>query len=207
MLTIDTFVADNILSEFVKNVEEYVAIALDKWNSQNHMPMNKILLSHCMKQQSRVINWMSKQKKMNDELRTAVKRNICPDDAMVVSMGSAAWRAFVDGELRSQRDANELVYIYVLAFNWHDYYALGYIKQVLPYIYEALSVESLSYSSWKKIEKFTGVVPFWRSWDNCRKVLLGVKEYCKTMQLSTKDIENFTTNQKLNGELMDLWRK
>lgn len=207
LLTIDTFVADNILSEFVKNVEEYVAIALDKWNSQNHMPMNKILLSHCMKQQSRVINWMSKQKKMNDELRTAVKRNICPDDAMVVSMGSAAWRAFVDGELRSQRDANELVYIYVLAFNWHDYYALGYIKQVLPYIYEALSVESLSYSSWKKIEKFTGVVPFWRSWDNCRKVLLGVKEYCKTMQLSTKDIENFTTNQKLNGELMDLWRK
>ena len=53
----------------------------------------------------------------------------------------------------------------------------------------------------------TGNVPFWRSWDNCRKVLIGVKEYCKTMNLSTKDMENFTSNQKLNEELMDLWKK
>ena len=150
---------------------------------------------------------MSKQYEINDELRAAVKRSIWPDDTVVVSMGSAAWRAFVDGELNSQRDANELVYIYVLAFNWHDYQALGYIKRVLPYIYEALSFENLKYSSWKKIERFTGAVPFWRSWDNCRKVLIGVKEYCKTMRLSTKDIESFTTNPKLNGELMELWRK
>jgi hypothetical protein len=31
-----------------------------------------------------------------------------------------------------------LVYIYVPAFNWPDYQALGYIKKVLPYIYDAL---------------------------------------------------------------------
>ncbi len=207
LLLIDTFVADNILTEFVKHVEDYVAIALDKWNSQKSMPINKIVLNLCMKQRSRLISWMSRQYEINDELREAVKSCIWPDDNVVVSMGSTAWKAFVEGELNRQKDANELVYIYVLAFNWHDFQALEYIKKVLPYIYEALSVESLSYSSWKKIERFTGSVPFWRSWDNCRKVLLGVKGYCKAMNLTTKDIENFTTNSKLNGELMELWEK
>ena len=95
----------------------------------------------------------------------------------------------------------------MLAFNWRDCFALSYLKRVLPYIYEALSVEGLSYLAWKRIENYTGSVPFWRSWDNCRKVLIGVKDYCKSMNLPELEIESFTTNQKLNRELMELWRK
>lgn len=207
LLTIDTFIADNILSEFVSRIEEYVAIALDQWNAPLKVPVNKIILNQCMKQYSRVIMWMGKQASINSDIRVAVKRSITPDETTVVSMGSVPWKVFVNDELESYKDANELVYSYVLAFNWRDYNALGYIKSILPYIYDALSVEKLSYSSWKRIEPFTGNVPFWRSWDNCRKVLIGVKEYCKTMNLSTKDMENFTSNQKLNEELMDLWKK
>lgn len=207
LLTIDTFIADNILSEFVSRIEEYVAIALDQWNAPQKVPVNKIILNQCMKQYSRVIMWMGKQASINSDIRVAVKRSITPDETTVVSMGSVPWKVFVNDELESHKDANELVYSYVLAFNWCDYNALGYIKSILPYIYDALSVEKLSYSSWKRIEPFTGNVPFWRSWDNCRKVLIGVKEYCKTMNLSTKDMENFTSNQKLNEELMDLWKK
>lgn len=207
LLTIDTFVADNIMSEFVKRIDEYVTIALDKWNAPKKVPINKIILNQCMKQHSRVIMWVGKQEAINSDLRAAVKRNITPDETTVVSMGSAPWKVFVKGEIETHNDANELVYDYVLAFNWHDYNALAYIKGVLPYIYEALSLEKLNYASWKRIELFTGTVPFWRSWDNCRKVLIGVKDYCKAMHLSTNDIENFTTNQKLNDELMELWEK
>ena len=136
-----------------------------------------------------------------------IKRSINPDDTAVVNMGSAIWKPFVESELNSQVGANELVYVYVLAFNWHDYNALGYIKSVLPFIYDALSTESLSYLAWKKIEKFTGSVPFWRSWDNCRKVLIGVKDYCKRMNLRDDEMVNFTTNKKLNEELLDLWKR
>ena len=207
LLTIDTFIADNILSEFVGRIEEYVAIALDQWNSNKHVPINWALLHMCIKQHSRVIEWMGNQSAFNDDIRAAVKRSISPDEVIVVKMGSAKWKTFVNEELVSHKDANELVYSYVLAFNWRDYNSLGYIKSILPYIYEALSVEKLSYSSWKRIEPFTGSVPFWRSWDNCRKVLIGVKDYCKVINLNTKDIENFTTNPKLNGELMELWKK
>lgn len=207
LLTIDTFVADNILSEFVKRIDGYVTIALDQWNAPKKVSVNKIFLNQCMKQHSRVIMWMGKQDAINSDIRAAVKRSISPDETTVVSIGSAPWKVFVKGELDTLNDANELVYDYVLAFNWHDYNSLGYIKGILPYIYEALSVEKMSYSSWKKIEPFTGSVPFWRSWDNCRKVLIGVKDYCKVMNLNTKDIENFTTNPKLNGELMELWKK
>lgn len=207
LLTIDTFIADNILSEFVGRIEEYVAIALDQWNSSKHVPINWALLNMCIKQHSRVIEWMGNQAAFNDDIRAAVKRSISPDEAIVVKMGSAKWKTFVNDELVTHKDANELVYSYVLAFNWRDFNSLGYIKSILPYIYEALSVEKLSYSSWKRIEPFTGNVPFWRSWDNCRKVLIGVKDYCKVMNLNTKDIENFTTNPKLNGELMELWKK
>ena len=207
LLTIDTFIADNILSEFVSRIEEYVTIALDQWNSSKHVPINWTLLNMCIKQHSRVIEWMDNQATINDRIRAAVKRSISPDDAAVVRMGSVVWRTFVHDELESQNDANELVYAYVLAFNWHDYNSLGYIKSILPYLYEALSVEKLSYSSWKRIEPFTGSVPFWRSWDNCRKVLIGVKDYCKVMNLNNKDIENFTTNAKLNRELLELWEK
>ena len=207
LLTIDTFVADNILYEFVKRIDEYVTIALDKWNAPQKVPINKIILNQCMKQHSRVIIWMGKQEAINSDIRTAVKRNITPDETSVVSMGSAPWKVFVKGEIETFNDANELVYDYVLAFNWHDNNALAYIKSVLPYIYEALSLEKLSYASWKKIEKYTGSVPFWRSWDNCRKVLIGVKDYCMDMNLQDVDMENFTSNKKLNGELMELWRK
>ena len=207
LLTIDTFVADYILSEFVAHVDEYVAIALDQWNQPNRVPINKIILKHCLMQRSRVIAWMGKQGMVNDSIRAAIKKHIEPDDSVVVSMGSIAWKAFVEGELSGKCEANELVYVYVLAFNWRDFNSLGYLKRVLPFIYEALSLETLSYSSWQRIEKFTGAVPFWRSWDNCRKVLLGVRDYCKSMNLRDADIENFTTNKKLNGELIELWRK
>lgn len=207
ILTIDTFVADDVLSEFALHIERYVQIALDKWNSLKSVPINKAILKYCFKQQSKVITWMSQQESISDELRISIKQNIKPDDSIVVRMGSIAWQSFVRCELNSQNNANELVYIYVLAFNWQDYNALYYIKGVLPYIYEALSTESLSYSAWKRIERFTGNVPFWRSWDNCRKVLIGVKDYCKAMSLSIEEIENFTTNQKLNRELIELWKK
>mgnify|MGYP006916058748 CR=1 FL=1 len=207
LLTIDTFVTDSVLSEFVNQVPEYVAIALDVWNAQKKMPINKAILNQCMKQKSRVLLWMGQQTTVNDDLRAAIKRNIMPDESVVVSMGSKVWKGFVESELMVQKDANEMVYIYVLAFNWHDYNALSYLRRALPFIYEALSVENLNYSSWKKIERFTGSVPFWRSWDNCRKVLIGVKDYCKIMNLAGAEIDNFTTNQKLNGELAELWKK
>ena len=207
LLTIDTFVADNVISEFVAHVDEYVAIALDQWNQPNRVPINKIILKYCLKQRSRVIAWMGKQNMVNDDIRVAIKNQIVPDDPIVVNMGSAAWKTFVEGELSGKCEANELVYVYVLAFNWRDFSALGYLKKVLPYIYEALSLETFSYYSWQRIEKFTGSVPFWRSWDNCRKVLIGVRDYCKDLNLKDADIENFTTNKKLNGELMELWRK
>lgn len=207
LLTIDTFVADNILREFVNHEPDYVAIALDVWNAQKKIPINKAILNQCMNQKSRTLLWMQQQTAINDDLRAAIKRNISPDEAVVVSMGSKVWKGFVDSELQVQKDANELVYIYVLAFNWKDYVALSYMRRVLPYIYEALSIENLSYSAWKKIERFTGSVPFWRSWDNCRKVLIGVKDYCKALNVQETEIAQFTTNQKLNGELQELWRK
>ena len=207
LLTIDTFVADNILREFVNHEPDYVAIALDVWNAQKKIPINKAILNQCMNQKSRTLLWMEQQTAINGDLRAAIKRNISPDEAVVVSMGSKAWKGFVDSELQVQKDANELVYIYVLAFNWKDYVALSYMRRVLPYIYEALSIENLSHSAWKKIERFTGSVPFWRSWDNCRKVLIGVKDYCKALNVQETEIAQFTTNQKLNGELQELWRK
>lgn len=207
LLTIDTFVADNILSEFEKQIYGYVDIALNKWNSLTEVPVNKTIQNLCMKNPSEVIMWLDEQASINNDIRDAIKRNIKPESSIVVSMGSLAWKGFVDSELSNVHDANELVYVYVLAFNWRDFVALGYLKRVLPYIYEALSLESFNYASLKQIEKFMGSVPFWRSWDNCRKLLLGVKDYCKAMQLSAKDIENFTSNRKLNSELMDLWEK
>lgn len=83
-----------------------------------------------------------------------------PDEVIVVKMGSVKWKTYVNEELVCHKDANELVYSYVLAFDWRDFNSLGYTKSILPYIYDALSVEKLSYSSWKKIEPFTGSVPF-----------------------------------------------
>lgn len=207
LLTIDTFVSDKIIQGIVTHVENYADIALDRWNTQPEPPINKDLLKQCIKQVSHVILWMSKQKNVSKSIRQSVKQNIRPDDSVVVRFGSSAWKAFVAGELNEEIDANVLVYVYVLAFNWHDFVALGYIRQVLPHIYEALSLETLNNSSWQQIEKFTGEVPFWRSWDNCRKVLIGVKDYCKKLNLNDNEVANFTTNAKLNQELMALWRK
>ena len=207
LLTIDTFVADNVQLEFVNHITDYVTIALDQWNARKKIPINQAILKMCMKQHSRVILWMGQQKEINNDIRKAIKRNIAPDEAAVVNLGSKAWKAFVNDEMQVLTDANDMVYIYVLAFNWHDDDALSYIRKTLPYIYEALSLETFSQTSWNRIEKFTGSVPFWRSWDNCRKVLIGVRDYCKNMNLKDADIENFTTNRKLNGELIELWRK
>lgn len=207
LLTIDTFVADNICHELARNVDHYVKIALDRWNSARIMPINKTLMSLCMKQKKDVLQWISFQNNINDDIRDFIKENIRPDDTTVVAMGSDVWKVFVKEELNDEKNANKLIYIYILAFNWRDYTALSYIKGVLPYIYEALSLETLSHISWMKIQKFTGEVPVWRFWDNCRKVLIGVKNYCKEMNLSSQEIENFTIHHKLNEELMELWRK
>lgn len=207
LIVVDTFVSDSICKQFDEKVDMYVSKALDKWNSQNITPVNCIIMNLCMRQKENVLNWMKDQTSVNQIIRNAIKKSIQPDEDIVVRKGSAAWKAFVKSELEVCRDANQLVYIYILGFNWHDYDSLSYIKAVLPYIYDALSVEKFNYASWKRIEKYTGEVPFWRFWDNCQKVLIGVKEYCKAMKLDTKDIENFTTNQKLNGELAELWKK
>lgn len=207
LLTIDTFVGDQILQGIATHIENFVDKGLDRWNTQPEPPLNKDLLKHCMKQKSRVIQWMNRQERISNTIRKAIKQHIRPDDNVVMGYGSSAWKAFVAGELCAETDANVLVYIYVLAFNWHDFVALSYIRQVLPYIYDALSLETLNYSSWQQIEKFTGEVPFWRSWDNCRKVLIGVKDYCRELSLSENEVANFTTNVKLNQELLALWRK
>lgn len=207
LLIIDTFVTNSICRAFSLHVEGYVQKALDKWNSQRTMPINNAIMSLCMQQKEEVLLWMGSQTEINNVIRNAIKDNIQPEMSIVKKMGSGVWMSFVREELDCQKDANDLVYIYVLAFNWYDYDALSYIKGVLPFIYDALSTETLSYSSWVKIQKFTGEVPFWRFWDNCQKVLIGVKDYCKAMHLNTREIENFTINPKLNKELLELWNK
>ena len=207
LLTSDSYVSDSLLSDFVIHVDQYVQIALEVWNASKKTSMNKDILKLCMMQQKSVISWMRIQNSINNDIRKAIKKYISPDDTMVVDMGSNAWKVFVDAELQNESNANELVYVYVLAFNWRDYNALEYLKRVLPFIYDALSLETFSYSSWDRIERFTGSVPFWRSWDNCRKLLLGVRDYCKSMNLQDSDILKFTTNHKLNNELMELWKK
>lgn len=207
LLTIDTYVTDSVSQIFAKNVDGFVSKALNSWNSQVDISINKQIMVMCMRNVPEVLMWMGQQNSITDIIRHYIKNYIRPDETLVVEAGSAKWKTFVKEELAAERSADELVFIYVLAFNWYDYVSLGYIKGVLPFIYDALSVENFKYSSWKRIEKFTGSVPFWRSWDNCRKVLIGVKDYCKVLNVDARDIENFTSNSKLNQELLDLWKK
>lgn len=54
---------------------------------------------------------MSSHVYVNDDIRSAIKKSIKPDDSVVVNMGSWVWKSFVESEINSHVDDNKLVYM------------------------------------------------------------------------------------------------
>lgn len=207
LLIEDTFISDNICSEFKDHVSEYLQIALNKWNNDQSIQYNRTIMNMCFNNRGAILNWMGSQTTICNILREKIKSTLRPNEDLVIRCGSAIWMGFVRSELSCQRDANNLVFVYELAFSWKDRDSLQYLKAVLPHIYNALLNDELSTSSWQIIEKYTGEAPFWLGWDKCKRVLLGVRDHCINMNLKTSEITHFTSDEKLNKVLHDLWYK
>lgn len=203
----DTFVSDSICSEFKEHVSGYIQIALNKWNDRQAGPFNRTIMNMCFDNKKAVLNWMGTQTTICNILRKEIKSTLRPNEDLVFRCGSTIWKGFVCSELSCQRDANDLLFVYELAFSWKDRVSLQYLKAVLPYIYNALLNDELSTYSWQIIEKYTGETPFWISWDKCRRLLLGVRDHCISMNLKTSEITHFTSDEKINKVLLDLWDK
>lgn len=207
LLIKDTFVSDVICSDFKEHVSEYIQIALNKWNHDQPLSFNRTILNLCFNDKNAVLNWMGGQITICNFLREKIKSTIRPNEDLVIQSSSTIWKAFVCSELSCQRDANNLIFVYELAFSWNDWDSLQYLKAVLPHIYNALLNDKLSSYSWQIIEKYTGEVPFWISWDKCRRLLLGVRNHCINMNLKISEVSHFTSDEKLNKVLLDLWDK
>ena len=206
LLTIDTEVSPKLIAQLKKQVEGYVRKALDVWNNEAGTSINRSLTAMVVRETSQLLSWMTQQNSLSSCVRELIKQFVSLDSEIVIQNGSRCWKAYVDSELNDVKDANMLTFVYQLSFGWRDANSLDYLRRTLPVIYEAIATEQFSRSSWYKIERYTGKVSFWRDWDYCRKLLVGVRDYCKQMNLSLSEVRNFTWHQKLNNELLELYK-
>ena len=77
----------------------------------------------------------------------------------------------------------------------------------LFYIYIGMSKDELPIREFNNLRPYMEELPFWQSWDNCKKLRKGIVKAMKRLGYNRNDIDDFTPSADLNSTLLKIWDK
>jgi len=195
---------ENFFSRMIlSKAENAVAKVLNYANNLEHHFVSPLLLQSCVKYERYVIEWLSGQSGLTESIERFIVFKLDPKSKYVNKKSSDVWLPLVNND-NGNKYEEYYVFLFILAHNWRDSYAVYYLQHSFYPIHEFLRTESLSDREWQKIKKYTEPL-FMQEWDKCKKLRKGLVRYLMSCGYNCSVLDEFTPDIKLNKQLRKIW--
>lgn len=199
-----------ITTSFAINIHKYyfpaIVKIMDYMQENNLCSLPSKINELCISNKTDVILWMDKQNALSNNIINFIMANINPTSNEVKKIGFDNWNAFFNS-VKDSSDINCSLYLFRLSLNWKSAKALSVLKTSFYTIYLAMGKDKLSYKDFYLLNPYMVELPFWQSWDNCKKLRKGLVKQMKRLGYSHKDLIDFTPSKDLNSTLLKIWEK
>lgn len=201
-------ISQKILDLIYKHEENTINIILDYINNSIKVPTIDMLTSICSRNTSKVINWLKDIPQINTNVCKLIMLLINPASNTIRNRDSITWKSFADYSSNHQASAVYYSFLYILSFNWEkDKNAIEYLRKSFYPLYKSTAENKLDDKIWYSIMPYTDEVPFWLTWDKCKKMRKKVGRRLAIAGMTKEYVSNFTSDQELNDKLVHIWER
>lgn len=199
-------VTSNFAHKIYANCSKTISLIMDFMQKQNCTSIPNTIQELCIINNKDIITWMNDQNVLSRNIVHYIIKIVPPTSKTVKDCGVKPWIAFshVDAE---PTDYIFHTFLFCLSLNWKSAISLEILKKSFFCIYIAMSKDELPLKEINKLLPYMEELPFWQSWDNCKKLRKGIVKAMKRLGYTRNDIENFTPSNDLNSALLKIWDK
>lgn len=160
----------------------------------------------CKTKAKEIITFIKDKEKLSSEVIRIIEKSLNPKDNLVRESGSQPWKAFYNAD-NGNMAPNYYVYMFVLAHNWIDELSISMLKRSFYQLHQLMGKNELDYSFMASVIAYMDDLPFWQSWDNCKKLRKGLARYLHKAKVPKPVIKDFTPSMELNKQLQKAFDK
>ena len=157
-------------------------------NPKTSLKKTKRWLSILGKNPLACVEWLSKCNKVRPNVVAAISSKLNPYSKEVQDYGIGVWLKTVealDRPLNPETHRTIAEFLLPLSLLTSDPKAEKLAKFSFNIIYDALAKSDLSYNAWLRLEPLLPKLPWYNSWDKCKRLQKGIKK--KGFKFDTKD--------------------
>lgn len=183
-----------------------VSIILDFQNLLESLSIDRELLLAAVSQTEILVKWVKSHPSIHDVISSFIIDDINFNDRKIKLTDDIFWMNVMHGKtMPSSRDYS---YFYVVAHMIdRGEHTLDIIKPTFYYLHLKLSQNKDVELILSTVEPYLYKVIFWKDWDNCLKLRKGLVIWLKNSHYPRCVLKKFTSDSKINKELIKLWGK
>lgn len=188
------------------NCSNSIALIMEYLQTQGTTILPKSIIDLCISHKKEIILWMGTKQTVSNNIIPFIMKVISPISKEVKELGIEPWLPLSKVDMQDSRlDYN--LYLLRLSLNWKSPIALEMLKSSFYTIYIAMSKDKLSFNEFNILNPYMDEVPFWQSWDNCKKFRKGIVRTLKNIGYGKNDLIGLTPSPELNSTLIKIWDK
>ena len=199
-------VTSNFANKIYANCSKTISLIMDFMQKHSCTSIPNTIQELCVINKKDIITWMNEQNVLSRSIAHYIISIIPPTSKTVIDCGVKPWVAFSHVDVEPT-DYVFHTFLFCLSLNWKSAISLDILKKSFSCIYIAMSKDELPLKEFNKLRPYMEELPFWQSWDNCKKLRKGIVKAMKRLGYNRNDIENFTPSNDLNSALLKIWDK
>lgn len=203
ILETETLTEESLSHMILKKADNAVIRILNYANNLKHHFLSPFLLQSCVKYEWAVLDWLARQSELTDTVERFIVFKMNPTSVNIKKTLPNIWLPFVNKD-NGEKYQEYYVFLFILAHNWQDDYAVYYLHRAFYPLHEFLRTDSLFDREWQKIKRYTEPL-FMQEWDKCKKLRKGLVKYLMSCGYNRSVLDKFTPDIKLNKQLKKIW--
>lgn len=196
----------SFINKIHSNCSNSIALVMEYLQTQENRILPKSIIDLCSLHRKEIILWMETKQTVSVNAIQFIMEVISPVSKEVKELGVEPWIPLSNADMQDSKLGYNL-YLLRLSLNWKSPIALDILKSSFYTIYIAMSKDKLSFSEFNILNPYMDDVPFWQSWDNCKKFRKGIVRTLKNIGYSRNDLIDLTPSPELNSTLIKIWDK
>ena len=199
-------VTSNFAHKIYSNYSNTISLIMEFMQKHNCTSIPNAIHELCITNNKDIIMWMKEQNNLSSSIAHYIMKIIPPTSKDVKDLGIEPWIVFSNIDVQST-DYVFHAFLFCLSLNWKSAISLKILKRSFFYIYIGMSKDELPIREFNNLRPYMEELPFWQSWDNCKKLRKGIVKAMKRLGYNRNDIDDFTPSADLNSTLLKIWDK
>ena len=189
---------------------DITSLILNWLNNNPNGLINENWLNFLHRNPIEVMNWLEKQKEINDRTLFTLVKVLNPNSQLLLEYAPDLWINYLYDKTKSQQYKLPLdvhcFYLTMALNSAHEHYKLIF-EASFEIVYFALANDSVSYLLWKDLELHTKQLSIWKNWDKCKKLINATVDHYLTVSWDIKTLTDKLSSSELRDKILNQYKK